>query len=199
MREIRAARSRSSPCFHAVAEDRREQDVLAALQRVGVDARERQQARSPSWRRARAAPLRRRATDSGGAAKDFRIETGSPAVRARRVDRELRGVLEPPDPRRRPAPSRRGPSSRARPAAPRSRRATFPCARVVLVDPRAEVRRREIRERQQQVAEVALRVDRRWRERRRSPPPRSATRQRPVLPLPVMPTHTACVTRSRES
>ncbi len=24
-------------------------------------------------------------------------------------------------------------------------------------------------------------------------------RQRPVLPLPVMPTHTACVTRSRES
>ena len=43
MRAISAARSRSSPFCHAVGQDRRDEDVLAALERIGVDAEQRQQ------------------------------------------------------------------------------------------------------------------------------------------------------------
>ena len=43
IRGISAARSRSSPFCQASAEDRRDEDVLAALERVGVDAEQRQQ------------------------------------------------------------------------------------------------------------------------------------------------------------
>ena len=65
-----------------------------------------------------------------------------------------------------------------------------------LVDPRAEVGRRERRE--GRAAGCRGRPSDRWRSPgcRRSRPPRAATMPRPVLPLPVMPTNTACVVRS---
>ena len=71
-----------------------------------------------------------------------------------------------------------------------------PC--LVLVNPRPELLGRKAGKRQQQVREVAFGID-----GDDGTPSIAASsmseRHNPVLPLPVMPTHTAWVTRSRES
>ena len=71
--------------------------------------------------------------------------------------------------------------------------------RLVGVDPRPEVRRPQLRERR--AAGCRGRPSDRWRSPgcRRSRPLRCSAMHRPVLPLPVMPTQTACVVRSFES
>ena len=70
-------------------------------------------------------------------------------------------------------------------------------ARLVLVDPRPELRGRKLRD-VQEIAQIAFRVNRDDRDAidRCSS---ISERHKPVLPLPVMPTQTAWVTRSRES
>ena len=68
------------PLCHACARIVREQDVLAALDRVGVDAEQAEQARSRSCRSAPAAARRRPAPHRSGAANDLRIDTGMPAL-----------------------------------------------------------------------------------------------------------------------
>ena len=138
-------------------------------------------------------------TAAGGAANDLTIEIGRPAVLPGRVDGDVGRVAEPLDPRAVLAPL-------AEPLSPelgllrgvRVEREPL-AARVVLVDPRREVLRAQL-------------AGRSGRGSGRSPfgsmrstgmPSSSASsmsaRQRPVLPLPVIPMHTAWVTRSLES
>ena len=194
------ARSRSSPGPPGAVEQRREQDVLAALQRVGVDAEQAEQARhggrdalaqelGVARRRRRRA---RRATCS--------IDTGSPAVAARRVDGEVGGLAQARDALRRPGPTRPGPSPQLglllRVVLGRPR----PCRRASSWSTHgAEVGGRELGEGQQQVAEVALRID----DDRRDAVDRrlleQATGTARSCRCPSCPTQTAWVARSRES
>ena len=195
------ARSRSLPglprasrgCFD-------EQDVLAALDRIGVDAEQRQQAR----RRGRD-PLAQRSASSrigrrrcGERLEDRHRQAGAAAGR---VDGEVGRVAQALGSARRPGPSRPSPfcQSSACCAANASRRhALAGAASSSSTHGRksAGARSGKVSSR---LREVALRDRSRSPGCRRSRPPRAAPMQSPVLPLPVMPTHTACVTRSLES
>ena len=173
--------------------------VCSRLRGGRLDAGERQHARCRCWRpvrraaRCRSRTLRRR----GKRAEDRDRHAGAAAGR---VDGEVGGVAQPLDARRRPGPSRRAlPSSVAACCGGERIGATARAARFVFVDPRAEVLAAE------SCGNVSSRLP-------RSPlgsmaitgtPSIAASsmsaRHSPVLPLPVMPTQTACVTRSRES
>ena len=155
-----AARSRSLPVAPGRGRSSdRQQGVLAAARRRR--RRRRATARSmavlPAALRQRA--RRRRAPAPRGAANELRIDTGTPA-----------GC---PACRWRTSAALRSRAIRA-PSCPHAGQPVAPAlrllrgegvgrqpgaARLVLVDPRAEVLGGEVRERQQQVAEVALRVD----------------------------------------
>ena len=179
-------------------EELREQDVLAALHRVGLDAEEPEQARrgGPDPLAEELRVVARRA--GAGAANDLRIDTGSPpccrACRLRsRRRRAGRGSA------RRPGPRLPSPSARARPAGAAYSSGVTPLRRASssLIHGR-EVLRAEIREGQQRFARSPLgsMISAGMPSRGASS---SSPRQSPVLPLPVMPTHTAWVTRSLES
>ena len=115
---------------HAASRMRREQDVLAALQRIGVDAE-----RAPS----RLVAVRADAlAQQLGVVADRRRRRGErlrgsraagrrccPACRSRSRRRRAAARCA-----RRPGPSPPGPASRARPAAPRSRPALSPLRRA---------------------------------------------------------------------
>ncbi len=139
-------------------QQRRDQDVLAALQRVGVDAQQRQQAGDRGGDPLaqdllvfahRGRRRRERAQDRDRQARG----------RAGRVDGEVGGVLEPADALPVLAPLRQallpGLGLLLREVVGRESLARG----VLLVDPGPEVRGREIGKGQQQVAEIALRID----------------------------------------
>ena len=135
-----------------------EQDVFAALDRVGVDAQQSQQARrgrgdpfahqvgvaeEVSWRR-------------GERLEDRQLQA---RVGSWRVDGEFRRILQACDAAAVLVPFRQAglPQVRLR-RGPVVRRLAVP-PRLVFVYPGPEVRRGEVRERQEEVAEVALRID----------------------------------------
>ncbi len=138
--------------------DRREQDVLAALDRVGVDAQQSQQAR-----RGRRDPFAHQVgvAEEVGRRRGERLHDRQLQARvgSRRVDGELGRVLQARDAAAVLVPLRQAglPEVRLR-GGPVVRRLAVP-PRLVFVYPRAEVGRGEVRERQEQVAEVALRID----------------------------------------
>ncbi len=119
---------------------------------------------------------------AGGAANDLRIDSGHARPRCRACRWRSRPRRAGARCARRPAPTRPGPSSTASACCAANSSAVSPLrARLVRVDPGPEVLGAELREGQQQVAEVALGVDRRSRGCRRWRPPRAAQRQRPGL------------------
>ena len=101
-------------------------------------------------------PGRRPAARQTTAAARPATRSGCPACRSQ-SRRPCEGVRF----ERRPRPSPRVPSATCRPAGPQTRPADTP-ARLcfVFVDPGTEIAGRQRRERQQQVAEIALRIDR---------------------------------------
>ena len=119
---------------------------------------------------------------------------------AGRVDRDIDGVAKPLNPLARPGPTRPGPSSTARPSCSANSSGDMPArVRFGRIDPRLENPRAAA------AGNVSSRLP-------RSPlgsmtiagmpsiaASSSSARHRPVLPLPVMPTQTACVVRSLES
>ena len=155
---ITAARSRSRPCFQAlprIVESRicsrlwtgsawmptsASNAVAVALTR----------SRSNSGSSAMAAP---------GAANDFIMETGSPAVLPGSVNRKVGRRLQPPDAVRVLPPGRQSvfPQFRLFAGVLLRGDSLAPC--VVLVDPGEELLRGQFREGQQQVGDVALGVD----------------------------------------
>jgi hypothetical protein len=142
-------------------QNRRDQDVLAALERIGVHAGQSEQTRR---RRGHALAQRflvdalsMRFARRGG--ERLQDRDRQPRGGAGRVDRELRGLPEPPDPLAVLAPLGE-PVSPELGLLPRVLVRRHVLARgVVLVDPRPEVGRRELRERQEEIAEVPLRID----------------------------------------
>ena len=135
-----------------------QQDMLAALDGVGVDAEKAEQARDRG---------QDTVAEGGGVLRDnFRrrgegaqdLEGASGRV-AGRVDREIGGLLHAPDPLTVLAPL----GQALPPGLRRTRRiivGRHPFAGgLTLVHPRPEIGRRERREGQQQVAEVALGID----------------------------------------
>ena len=176
--------------LQASFEDRRQQDVLAALHRIGVDAEQRRAGSSPSSSTASAHPLgvvalglgrrRERLED-----RDWHARRGCPACRSRSRRRRAAARCA-----RRPGPSPRAPSSTSRLPARRTRRRSMPLRAASSASTHgSKSRRRQVREREQQVAEIALRID---RDRRDAVDRRFLEQRRgtsPVLPLPVMPTH----------
>ena len=153
-----AARSRSRPARQARARSV-DSSVCSRLRGVGVDAGQRQHARRvPPARSASASVSSARA--GGGAANELRIETGRPARAAGRVDRELRRVAQPRDARAVLAPSARPFAQLLRLGRRRTRPATGPARRASS----SSIQGRnscggQLRERQQQVAEIALGID----------------------------------------
>ena len=138
------------------AEDARDEDVLAALDRVGVDAEQRQQAGrdgadliAHGLRVGAVGRRRERAEDRDGQA----------GLAAGRVDGEVGRVAQALDARAVLAPVGEALAPqlglRLRVVVGRGAR----LGGVVLVDPRPEVLRAQGREREQQVGEVALGVD----------------------------------------
>ena len=192
------ARSRSAPGLPARRRAAWRQSVCSRLRGRAVDAGERQQARrrargalAPAAPRRPRPPRAARRTTAGSRAAARR---GCRACRSRSRRRCAAARCA-----RRPGPSRRAPSARSPPAAPRTRRRT---ARRGALRPR---RSRDGSPPAASSGNVSSRLP-------RSPfgsiamtgtPSMAASsisdRQRPVLPLPVMPTQTAWVTRSRES
>jgi hypothetical protein len=156
------AEIQASPGAPGGVEKMREQDVFAALDRVGIDAEEAEQARrgggDPPTIEVGVGDLVRRR----------RIEAGEdrqrpPAARARGVDGEVGGLPQPTDaiavlaPRGQSVPPGGGllfgEGIGGQALAPR----------IVVVDPRPEVARTELGKRQQQIPEVSLRIDhQRW-------------------------------------
>ena len=148
------------------------------------------------WRCARGTARRRRSIAGAGAANDLQDRDRH----ARRCCRACRWRSRPPRAAagcgRRPGPTRPGPSSTARPAARRTPRASGPCLRAsssLIQGAKSSAARS---------GNVSSRLA-------RSPlgsmtiagmpsmaASSSSARHRPVLPLPVMPTQTAWVTRS---
>ncbi len=142
-----------------VIQNRRQQDVLAALHRIGVHAQQRQARWSrsssplpPSARRHHAPPRAARRTTSGWRPGCLR---GCRACRPR--SRPSRAASRCA---RRPVPTRRGPSSTFR-LVRRERVDRLLLTRgFVRIDPRLEIAGREIGKGEQQVREIALRIDR---------------------------------------
>ena len=166
------------------------------LHRIGVDADQAEHARGGGADAVAQALRRRRSTLRGGAANELRIDSGSAGRAAGRVDGEVGGVAQARDARAVLAPSAR-PFFHSLGLLRRECVGRRPArARLVLVDPRAEVCRAA------GCGNVSSRLP-------RSPlgsmaiagmpsmaASSSSARHSPVLPLPVMPTQTACVTRS---
>ena len=193
-----AAKIEVLPLPPGAVENRRKQDVLAALDRIGVDADQPEQA---GHRRADALAqqlgvvedLRRR---RGERFEDRHRQSG---VAARRVDGEVGRVAQSLDALAVLSPLAQALLPQAPPAGPHSRSETSPFLRAsssliqgAKSSPRSS-------------GNVSSRLA-------RSPlgsmtmagmpsiaASSSSPMQRPVLPLPVMPTHTAWVTRSFES
>ncbi len=129
-------------------------------------------------------------TASDGAPNERSTDKGQTGVGARRVDREIDGVAKLRDAFSGLVPIRqaflpflgslRGIAGSGEPLASGLR----------TIDPRFEIRRRELRERQQQIGKVTLGIDTDRGMPSIAASSRSA-RHSPVLPLPVIPTHTA--------
>ena len=138
-----------------------QQDVLAARQRVGVDADEAEQAADEPVDLVadglRVAHVRRRDERADDVQPD-------PAARSRRVDRHRRRVAQRADRRCRPCPNRRGPWSTPRPGRRRTRRTDLPAlwASPGLTHGSKSAGAR-FGERQAQVGQIALRVDQQHR------------------------------------
>ena len=196
---ISPAMSRLAPSRQACSSDVRQQDVLAALERIRIAPEQREQSRDE---RADAVPQRRgvvqhrsRAAPRTSAAPTAAGRCSSPACRWRRPPHRGSARCAPA-----PGPILPGPSSRSPPSAPRSSLDAHALARGFRrIDPRLESP--PARDSETSAADCA-----------RSPfgsmqmagmpsmaASSSSARHRPVLPLPVMPTHTACVVRSFES
>ena len=183
-----------------VEQDRGKQDVLAAAERIGFDAEQREQARRCRHRRARATP---RVVRAGfGARRSERVQhrERDAGAAARRVDRRRRRRLAAARSARRPGPTRRGPCARARPDAAGilvGRTSACGPLRASSIQGRKSCRH-EIGKGQQQVAEVALGVDR----DRGDAVDRRFLEQRDAQAGLAAAGHadaTACVVRSRES
>jgi hypothetical protein len=150
---------RALPLAPGRIEDRREQDVLAALDRVRLDAEQREQARH---RGADAVLECRGVAQRLGARRGERAQhrQRTAGIRARRIDRDLRGGAQSRDALAVLAPL----GEAVAPGLGRHRgelvRTLALARRLAFVHPRAEVLGAKVREREQQVADVALRVDR---------------------------------------
>ena len=192
---ISCGRSRSLPARHDVVEHVREKNVLAAADRIGVDAQQREQAR-----RRRGDPfaesvgivdeLRRRGVE--------RLQHGDrdAGAGAGRVDHALDRVAEAADAVRAFVPLGQAVCATARPGWRRSRRATSACGPLRFR--RSTAGSRSARGWETRAAGCRGRPWGRSRSRgcRRARLLPSSDRHSPVLPLPVMPTQTACVVRS---
>ncbi len=138
------------------AQDAREQDVLAALDRVGVDPEQRQQAGRD---RADLIAHGLRVGAIGGRREGAQHRDGQAGVAARGVDGEVGGVAQALDTRTVLAPvcEALGPHLSLRLREVVGRGAGL--GGVVLVDPRAEVLRAQRREGEHEIGQVALGVD----------------------------------------
>ena len=147
------------PVLPGVAEDRREQDVLAALDRVGVDAEQAEQAgrgRGDALAE-QLAVVEDRLLGRGERLEDRHGDARRCCRACRSRSRRRRAAAGCG---RRPGPSSPGPSSTAPPAAAANCSGVDALlARVVLVDPRPKSSGARFGKRQQQVGEVALGVD----------------------------------------
>ena len=186
------------PLLPGVAQDRGEQDVLPALDRVRLDAEQSQQ-RGRGGVDALAQQLR--VLDDGRSRRGERLENRDRQARraARSVHGEVRRLAQPPDAARVLPPGGEPvlPELRLLAGVLLGRDSLGP--RVVLVDPGEESPPAD------RSGKVSSRLE-------MSPlgsmtsagtpsmaASSSSARQRPVFPLPVMPKHTAWVTRSLES
>ena len=139
-------------------EELREQDVLAALEGVRLDPEESEEARGGG---PDAVAEQLGVVAHGGRRGRERLDDRDrkPRGAAGRVDGDVGRVAEPPDSRAVLAPRREPLSPELRLLrGVRVHREPLP-ARVVLVDPRGEVFRAELREGEAEIREVALRVD----------------------------------------
>ncbi len=141
-----------------VVQDRRQQDVLAALHRIGVDAEQRQHAGRGGRHRLRH-PLAVFALVLGRRVERLEDRHRPPGAAARRVDREVGGVAQAGDALAVLAPGLEALLPRRRFLLGERVDGDALARGLVGVDPRLEVARRQVRERQEQVAEIALRVD----------------------------------------
>jgi len=179
----------SGPCARGV-EDGGEQDVLAALDRVRFDAEQREQSGD---RRADALLERGRVAECRGIRCGKRAQDRKRPARigARRVDRDLGGVAEPPDALAVLVPI-------GEPLAPRlSGRCRevldgFPLRAASPASTQGLKSSAAVPESEEQVADVALR-SMAMAAIPSSAASSSSDTQSPVLPLPVMPMQTACV------
>ena len=153
---ISAAMSSAWPLAQAAPEDAREQDVLAALDRVGVDPEQRQQAGRD---RADLIAHGLRVGAIGGRRERAEHRDGQAGVAAGRVDREVGGVAQALDARAVLAPvcEALGPHLGLRLGEVVGRGAGL--GGVVLVDPGPEVLRAQRREGEHEIGQVALGVD----------------------------------------
>lgn len=157
-RPDQAAQIEATSLGPEIAENGRKQDVLAALDRVGVDAQEAEQAggrcRDPIAKQIALVSDRLR-----GRGKRRQNRNRPARVTARSVDRELRRVLQPLDAFTRLAV----PSEALLPECSLlggefiRRKVLAQC--VVLVDPGAEILGRQTRKGEQEIAQISLRID----------------------------------------
>jgi hypothetical protein len=154
----RAGQVELLPLAPRAVEDGRDQDVLAALDRIGVDAEEPQQARRGG---ADALAQQLLVFPDGGRGGRERLQDGErdPRVAARRVDREVGRVAQALDPRAVLPPGREPLLPQLGLLARVVVHREVLAARVVLVDPGAEVVGLEAGEGEEQIGEVALGID----------------------------------------
>ena len=158
---ISAGHVEALPVAPRVVEDVRQQDVLAAVERIGVDAEQRRAGRRRPWlTRSRSASASSRSS-AGGAANERSTVSGRPALGAGRVDRDIDGVAEALDALAASGPTRPGPSSSRRRSARRTRSSVSPlrCASAGSIHGLEILRLRAAGNVEQQVAEVALGID----------------------------------------
>ena len=189
----RACQVEAVPAVHEFSMRFDEQDVLAARERIGVDADEAEQAATRSPR------SRRRRLDVGRVGR--RLQRADDVERhagggAGRVDREVDRGPQRRDAARGRRPSRRGRPSTSAPAGRRSRRATTPAA---WASPSLIHGWKSAGARSGNVRHRLVRSPFGSMSSAGTPAGRASsmsTTPRPVLPEPVMPTITPWVVRS---
>ena len=146
------------PAFPRILQDRREQAELAAAQRIGIDAEQAEQARR---RALHAFGQQLRIIRDTGAWRIERTQDreGDARVAARRVDRDIGLFAQRGDALRGLAPLRETFRPLLRFLRAEFLRGHAGFARILLADPRGEIASSHLRECQEQVSQVAFRVD----------------------------------------